>query len=303
MKWNDLTMKERSDLMSLFLKNGIGSLSDMRHIFDGESDTEGGYSEKTLEQREDIHTKYDPSGGFYNQWLYKGNHSEGEEDQYWRAYLGLDNVVPKMNPKAKTEWDDEVEKQKEAEGKLPSEFYGTTSKMDQYIQAIADTLNTGKILRNYDYYKKQFPNLSSKTELEFFYNAGKEVLGNPNSWTQVSESGERRRRNNKGQFVLKEELENNETAPLGMLASFGMKWIPEESALYVHDTYDFPPLLRFIGGVPERPREMKIRGRVSFDPKKGSYLLRDDMKNFNNGAKGLGMNDLWKKWKTELYGE
>lgn len=30
MKWNDLTMRERSDLMSLFLKNGIGSLSDMR---------------------------------------------------------------------------------------------------------------------------------------------------------------------------------------------------------------------------------------------------------------------------------
>lgn len=39
MKWNDLTMKERSDLMSLFLKNGIGSLSDMRRIYDGEHDT------------------------------------------------------------------------------------------------------------------------------------------------------------------------------------------------------------------------------------------------------------------------
>lgn len=34
MKWNDLTMKERSDLMSLFLKHGIGSLSDMRRIYD-----------------------------------------------------------------------------------------------------------------------------------------------------------------------------------------------------------------------------------------------------------------------------
>lgn len=39
MKWNDLTMKERSDLMSLFLKHGIGSLSDMRRIYDGEQDT------------------------------------------------------------------------------------------------------------------------------------------------------------------------------------------------------------------------------------------------------------------------
>ena len=35
MKWSDLTMRERSDLMSLFLKHGIGSLSDMRNIYDG----------------------------------------------------------------------------------------------------------------------------------------------------------------------------------------------------------------------------------------------------------------------------
>lgn len=31
-------MKERSDLMSLFLRHGIGSLSDMKHIYDGEED-------------------------------------------------------------------------------------------------------------------------------------------------------------------------------------------------------------------------------------------------------------------------
>ena len=34
MKWNDLTMKEKSDLMSLFLKAGVGSLSDMKKIYD-----------------------------------------------------------------------------------------------------------------------------------------------------------------------------------------------------------------------------------------------------------------------------
>lgn len=34
MKWNDLTMKERSDLMSLFLKAGVGSLSDMKKIYE-----------------------------------------------------------------------------------------------------------------------------------------------------------------------------------------------------------------------------------------------------------------------------
>lgn len=49
MKWNDLTMKERSDLMSLFLKAGVGSLSDMRHIYDGLQDTEE-YSGGTLKE-------------------------------------------------------------------------------------------------------------------------------------------------------------------------------------------------------------------------------------------------------------
>lgn len=39
MKWNDLTMRERSDLMSLFLKHGIGSLSGMRRIYDGKQNT------------------------------------------------------------------------------------------------------------------------------------------------------------------------------------------------------------------------------------------------------------------------
>ena len=40
MKWNDLTMKERSDLMSLFLKAGVGSLSDMKKIYDEGGDIE-----------------------------------------------------------------------------------------------------------------------------------------------------------------------------------------------------------------------------------------------------------------------
>lgn len=48
MKWNDLTMKERSDLMSLFLKAGVSSLSDMKHIYDGKQDTE--YNGGTLKE-------------------------------------------------------------------------------------------------------------------------------------------------------------------------------------------------------------------------------------------------------------
>lgn len=308
MKWNDLTMKERSDLMSLFLKAGIGSLSDIRRIynegykFSGEENTnkeknskngKGGYTEDSLEKREWLHKKYDPAGGLgVTQFLYGSNKSEGEEDQYWREYLGLDSVVPKMNPKAKTSWDDEIERRKRENGELPSEFYGTTDKMDQHLQVIADTLNTGRILRNYDYYKQKYPNLASKDHIKHFYNTGKRVMENPDKWTQVREEG---------QFILKDQLENNELAPLGMLADFGMMWRPKENALYIHDTYDFPTLNRVIGGIPERPKEMKIRGRISYSPERESYLLRNNMANFNKAARGLGYSDLWDKWMDELY--
>ena len=65
---------------------------------------------------------------------------------------------------------------------------------------------------------------------------------------------------------------------LGMLANFGMMWNPEEGVIYVHDTYDFPKFSRnFVG---DRPKEMKIRGRINFDPKKGSKLLRNDLESF-----------------------
>lgn len=47
MKWNDLTMKERSDLMGMFLKHGMDSLSDMRRIYD-----DGGYRPSTRSMKE-----------------------------------------------------------------------------------------------------------------------------------------------------------------------------------------------------------------------------------------------------------
>lgn len=284
MKWNDLTMKERSDLMSLFLKHGIGSLSDMRRIYDGKQDTEGGYTEDSKNKRQEIYERWDPVGGIgLDQFLYNGNKSKGEEDQYWRAYMGLENAVPKMNPAAKTSWDDEIESEKLRNGELPSDFYGTTAKMDQTIQVIADTLNTGKILRNYKEYKEKYPFLPKKRTIRHVYETGKAVMENPGKWTQVEEGP---------QLMVQDRFENNERAPLGMLADFGMMWKPEEGALYIHDTYDFPELNRKVGGIPKRPKEMKIRGRIKFNPERGSYLLREDMKNYYNMAPGISMFDI-----------
>ena len=238
---------------------------------------EGGWSEESLEQRSRRHKRYDPTGGLgpITQGLYilaGGNKAKGEENEYWKAYLGLDNDVPKMNPNAKTSWDDKIEAEKIANGELPSDFYGTTPRMDLNLQAIVDTLNTGEIYRNYDEYKEVNPNLPSKRTIKTIYETGKRVLDNPNKWQQIE--------GDKTAIKKGLELSTNESSPLGMLADFGMLWNPKDKAIYVHDTYDFPKASRVLVG--DRPKEMKIRGKINFDPNKGSKLLRDNMSGFND---------------------
>lgn len=245
---------------------------------------EGGY-ETSDNKREEIASSYDPTGGFDPFSLLlnyaHGNRSRGDENEYWRAYLGLSNNVPKMNPAAKTSWDDAEESRKKNEGELPSDFYGTTPRMDQMVQAVADTLNMGRILRNYKGYKKLHPELPPKGIIESMYNQGKRVMDNPNTWQQVGEG------RNKGQSLIYDRVDpyTNERAPLGMLGSYGMMWKPEEKRLHVQDTYDFPDYTISLSRIPRRPKEMKIRGLVSFDPERGSVLLRDGNVNYDKMAK------------------
>lgn len=245
-----------------------------KHDDGGPLENEGGYT-SSLSSRERINTLFDPSWGFglegaISRLVEGSNKSHGEENEYWRAYLGLPNEVPKMNSNARTEWDDAIEEEKLSRGELPSDFYGTTPRMDQMIQAVADTANTGRILRNYDYYKEQIPSLAEKYIIQHMYNQGKKVMENPNKWTQVTEGP---------QIYLYDKVgaDTNEKAPLGMLADFGMMWSPDEGVLKVHDTYDFPNYVTTLSSIPKRPKEMKIRGKINYDPQKGSILLRDSI--------------------------
>ena len=77
----------------------------------------------------------------------------------------------------------------------------------------------------------------------------------------------------------------NESNPLGMLADFGMMWDPKTKSIYVHDTYDFGPISQIFAG--KRPKEMKIRSKISFDPAKGSKLLRNDLENYYDYPKAV----------------
>lgn len=279
-RWSALSLKDRADLIKLYVDNGITNIGDIREHYNsfetGGPAEEGGYSDKSEWYRELRHSRLDPAGGLgIDQLLYLSNQSKGEEDQYWRAYLGLDNDVPKMNPSSKTEWDDEVEAEKIANGELPSDFYGTTNNMDLYIQAMADTTTTGKIVRNYDEFKKVNPTLSPKSEIEAMYRSGKAMMDNPNKWTQVGEV------KGSAQLDIERKINNGEEYPLGMLASFGAKWIPEENTIHIHDTYDFPWYSRILGRIPKRPKEMKIRGKVKYNPKKQAKLFNADNFNLN----------------------
>ena len=49
----------------------------------------------------------------------------------------------------------------------------------------------------------------------------------------------------------------------------------DSKTIEVHDTYDFPKFYTKLGIVPERPKEMKIRGKINFDPSKGAKIFRD----------------------------
>lgn len=235
----------------------------------------GGYTDEQLNKNYQIWKTYDPTGGlnFINYLMSQGfgNLARGEENEYWKEYLGLDSAVPLMNSNAHTEWDKQIEAQKKQNGKLASDFYGTTPRMDYNIQALADTLMLGNMVRNYEEYDKKYnlPHIETVTEA---YEQAKNILNNPNKWTQVD-----------GEIEVNNWPFNpniSESNPLGMLANFGMKWVPEENALYMHDTYDFPSRVHKKTEIPVRPREMKIRSKINFDPTKGSWLLRSPV-NYN----------------------
>ena len=176
-----------------------------------------------------------------------------------------------MNDNAKTSWDDRVEEDKKNKGEPLSDFYGTTPRMDTVIQAIADTTNLGKIVRNYDSYKQKNPKLVPKYLVENTYKQAKTLMDNPNTWQQMDADEA---------IIIRNPEGESEYNPLGMLAKFGMKWDPKNKKLQIHDTYDFTKLARMSTGIPVRPKEMKIRSVIGFDPKKGSVLLRDNLKNY-----------------------
>lgn len=226
--------------------------------------TGGGYSEKTHAARKRDLRRWTPAAGLYDPLqLIFNNANTGEENEYYKTYLGFPSAVPLMTPGSETEWDAQIEAEKKANGEQPSEFYGTTPRMDHNLQAAADTLHLGKMVRG------EMPLLEGLSEdvAKMSYEQAKRVMDNPGKWQQMED------------YVIQRNpdfYETTEHNPLGMLDQYGMKWDPESGKLFIHDTYDFPEWAYTIGFMQKRPREMKIRGAIKFDPKKGAKMLREE---------------------------
>lgn len=274
-RWGKLSLAQKADLMGLYISKGVRSLKDIKYHYnrlDGNNPKQdldiGGYSKDSREGRKGVFMKWDPTGGIYIPT--PNNKATGEESLYYSAYLGLHDKLPKSNVRKPDDLQDD--KDLLEQGYIGTDYYSTTPRMDVTIQALADTLNLGKIYRNYDYYKEKHPTLAPKVQIKRAYKKGKELLDNPNEWVQINS-------NNLG-VVNTDGDSSGESNPLGMLGKFGMRWSPEDKSVYIHDRYDFPSFPARVGGVPDRPRVMKIRSKIGFDPNRGSRLLRNDLSEF-----------------------
>lgn len=223
----------------------------------------GGYSSEQLAKNKKVHGDWDPTSGadvlgYIGNAIARSlnghaNEASGEEDQYWRAYLGLKNKVPAMNPKDATPWDSIVEARNVQNNVPTSDFYGGTDRMKYFTEAIADTLNTGRLVRK------------GVSAYKGIYNAGKRILQRPYKYHTVNGDDV------EDAFdVLNGDNGRNEWNPLGMNKSFAIMWDPKEQRLYAHDTYDFPKYVHKFTNIPVRPKEMKIRYSIPFSPYIGS---------------------------------
>lgn len=188
------------------------------------------------------------------------------EEAYFRHYLNLDRdkeLVP--DTQSRINWDKD-----NAGG---SEYVGIPQPVARRVQAIADTLNNGKIYREYDKYKSMNPDLPTQDKIGEIYKFGKTLLES-NKGEQANESMSVK------PIKRPNHIQSNATG-LEILGDFGLRWDKDNNILKVYDTYDFPSWATGKRRIPERKRPLRIREDIKFDPKKGSYLLRDNMKNYH----------------------
>lgn len=187
------------------------------------------------------------------------------EEAYFKHYLNLGRdttLIPDTD--VRLEWD------KDNGGN--SEYVGIPQPVARRVQSITDTLNTGKIYREYDKYIDKYPELPSKRMMKKIHETGKRILTSGKE-EPVHESMSVKYITRPGHF------QENATG-LEIFGRFNVKWDKENKTLQVYDTYDFPSEITGKYTIPERKRPLRIRDKIKFDPEKGSFLLRNNMENY-----------------------
>ena len=215
---------------------------------------DGGWAKDEMKNNKYVHKTYDPTSSIDPiSWILNhilgGNLARGEENEYWKAYLGLPNVLPKASNSDLTK-QDFLEYKKYAKDNKP-DYYGITNRMRGYIQAMGDTLNLSKLSKKYP--DSMYPQM---------YKFSKRLLDNPFKWQQADDA------NTNFENAYPESNQINEWNPLGMLAKFGAMWDPNRRRIQIHDEYDFPGYTKI--SIPERRNKMFIRGSAYLNPLIGS---------------------------------
>ena len=236
------------------------------------------------DEKEKYYKEYNPSGyagfrGYLEKHINPNytNISNGEQDEYYKAYLGLSNNVPKSSANGFND--------KDIESK---EYYGLTPRMIESIKASFDIKNLKRIYDNYDEESKWYHNLPSKKDLLKIINqAGNILSGNSHQFY-----GDKNiiKSNDDGN-ITNEIAGNGISNPLGMLADFGVVYDKDNKQLKVYDTYDFGADWKHaFSRFPKRKKSMEIRQIIPFDIDNPDSILKDynsynaHIPNINNDA-------------------
>lgn len=182
------------------------------------------------------------------------------EEKMWKAYT--DGDISRL-PASKYRFDDDGD---------DAQYVGLPQEQAILIQSLLDKEYMNNMLD--EAYKDA--DEKSKRKIRDYKKVldklNKNIFENPGKWILVNE----------GVSPFREEVYGdnfekvNEASGLGALKNFSVRWDPDAGMLDVKDDYDFSRKKIAEDIIPERDVPLRIRGRIKYDPKKGSVLRNND---------------------------
>ena len=160
--WTDLSIKDKSDLMRIFLNNGVSSLSDMRRIYDGEQDIDAyqlsldnysKYKNSHTFTTEDLNVKPAPIN--YNEIALRQRYAEStfnNEAVSPKGAVGAYGIMPQTHKWYVDETGDNGDlRNPEYNKKIRDWLMEKNLKSDIHSTMDTDSVRVGKLLVQYNY--------------------------------------------------------------------------------------------------------------------------------------------------------